>query len=111
MSLRKIIHGEVVVLEVKKIPTGAKKINITEKYFVVGESETVGNDHRISVSNGTNLYSCDGKLYVENLSDEKIYCSASKRHSESVIPGGCIWDFGIAQEYDYVKMEKRNVAD
>ncbi len=111
MSLRKINHGEVVVLEASRVPSGAKKVVAKENYLVVGESETIGNDHRISVSIGTTLYHSDGKLYVENSDDEKIYCPSPQRHCDSVLPGGSIWEFGIAQEYDYLTMEKRNVTD
>jgi len=109
--LRKINHGEVVVKEVESIPDTATTINIKENYIVVGESKTIGNDHRVSVSSGTTMYADNGKLYMKNISKEKIYCPIPQRHSEAELPAGSIWEFGIAQEYDYINEVKKNVCD
>lgn len=107
--LRKINHGEVILKEVDSIPEGAKELK-ANGFFVVGESETVGNDHRVSVSEDTGLFEIDGVLYIKNTSPEKVFCPKEDRHGTVELPSS-MWRVDIAQEYDYLLHEKRNVAD
>ena len=107
--MRKVNHGEVVLKEVSEIPTGAKQVN-SNSFVVVGESETLGNDHRVAVLEDTLVYEHEGALYIKNATPTNVYCPESVRHDTVELPAS-IWRVDIAQEYDYLKMEKRNVAD
>ena len=106
---RKINHGEVVLKEVNGIPKGAKKL-LLKNFVVVGESETKGNDHRVAVMDDTEVYEENGTLYIKNETASKVFCPNPSRHSEETLPAST-WKVNIAQEFDYVMMEKRNVAD
>lgn len=107
--MRKLIHGEVIIKEINSVPKNAKLLNVKE-YIVVGESETLGNDHRIAVLEDTLCYEKDGVLYIKNETESKVYCPSEKRHATETLPAS-VWEIGIAQEYDYLKQEKRNVSD
>ncbi len=107
--LMKINHGEVVLKEVRELPLNAKKIDV-KNFVVVGESETTGNDHRVEVLDDTGVYEVNGVLFIKNDTPTKVYCPNSVRHAEEVLPDS-IWKVDIAQEYDYLTQEKRNVAD
>jgi len=58
----------------------------------------------------TLVYEDKGTLYIKNKSKSKVFCPSEKRHSTVELPDS-IWKVNIAQEYDYLKMEKRNVMD
>ena len=107
--MRKVNHGEVVLKEVNKVPSDAKKIDC-KGFVVVGESETLGNDHRVSVLEDTAVYEKNGVLYIRNESPSQVYCPHESRHSTVELPA-TTWRVDIAQEYDYLLNEKRNVAD
>jgi len=107
--MRKIVHGEVVLKEVAEIPSSAKRMNVKE-FIVVGESETLGNDHRVAVMEDTLVYEDNGVLYIKNESPTNVYCPSEVRHSPIEMPA-TQWRVDIAQEYDYLLQEKRNVAD
>lgn len=108
--LRKINHGEVMLKEITEVPENAKKINCNDNFIIVGESETLGNDHRVAVLEDTMLFEKDGVLYIKNDSESTIFCPNKQRHDTAVLPSST-WEIGIAQEYDYLTQEQRNVAD
>lgn len=109
-KLREANHGEVIFREVTQIPASATNAN-AKGYFVVGESETVGNDHRLEIKEDTEVYLDEhGQIYIENKSDTNIYCPHEKRHDKMTLPSS-YWKVVIAQEYDYIAQEKRNVTD
>jgi hypothetical protein len=107
-----VSHGEVNFFETSVIPEGAKKINIKEDFYVVGESETHGNDHRVSVCDKENveIYEKDGKLYLKNNVQTDVYCPNEGRHDRVVLEPS-IWEIDSSKEYDYISQEQRNVAD
>lgn len=107
--MRKINHGEVVLKEVSEIPASAVEKKFSG-HVVVGESETVGNDHRVTVLPDTQVLIDEATIYINNASDTDIHCPHSARHDTVVLPSGK-WRVDIAQEFDYLAMEKRNVAD
>jgi hypothetical protein len=107
--LRKANHGEVVLKEVSEIPEGAREVKCKD-FVVVGESETLGNDHRVTVLEDTAVYEKNGILYIKNESPTEVYCPHTSRHTPVELPA-TIWRVDTAQEYDYLKMEKRNVTD
>ncbi len=110
MALKKINHGEVIFKEIPNLPKGGDVIKSGQDFIVVGESESEGNDHRVTLSEGTIVIEKDNKIYVQNTQKEKIYCPKKNRHSPIELPPNT-WEISIAQEYDYIKMEKRNVKD
>lgn len=109
--MRTIFHGEVAFFEVKNIPKNAKSLEIKEDYYIVGESESHGNDHRIStVEDCVELYLTDeDKLFISTIGTE-IYCPNRTRHATIELPAGK-WEVGHAQEYDYFAQVKRQVRD
>ncbi len=113
--LRKFIHGEVVVYETKQLPNTVKKINVnsSENFFIVGESETHGNDHRVAVldKNKVEFFEDEnGKLYMRNLVETEIYCPNKYRHDTEPVPPS-IWEITKSREYDYIEQQARQVRD
>lgn len=107
---KQITHGEVLFFETDKIPTDAKKIKCDKDFFVVGESETHGNDHRISICEDVELFERDGIFYIKNNVPVKVYCPKEGRHDEVILEPS-IWEVDKAKEYDYFEQELRNVRD
>jgi len=108
---RIIFHGEVFFREVKSIPK-AKKITVTDNFYIVGESETHGNDHRITyIEDQVELYMTDeDKLFIKNLGNTQVYCPNKTRHDTIILPEG-MWEVGHAMEYDYYKDRLNKVID
>ena len=109
--LRMIKHGEVLFYEVENIPESAKKIDVKESHYVVGESETHGNDHRIKyVEDLGELYMTpEDKVFISTIGTE-IYCPNRTRHATIELPTGK-WEVGHAKEYDYFSESLRKVRD
>jgi len=110
-KLRKAIHGEVVIVEVKEIPETAKRLDIKEKHFVIGESSTIGNDHRIAISNAVAILEDEeNNRYIDNSDDTEVFCPKSERHSTIMLPASK-WQIKKAQEFDYANQQTRAVVD
>lgn len=108
---RKFIHGEVLGFEISELPSDCKKIDVKEDFYVVGESETHGNDHRVAVKEKeVEFFEKDGTLYMRNLTGSKIYCPNKNRHDSAIIPPS-IWEIRKSQEWDYVEQQARDVVD
>lgn len=106
-----ISHGEVNIFECNSIPKGAKKIKTKDlNHYVLAPSETTGNDHRLELLEDTEIYELDGKIYVKNPTESRVYCPHEERHSSVPLPSS-VWEINIAKEYDYLNQEIRNVAD
>ena len=107
--LRMIKHGEVLFFEVEEVK--GRKIEVKKDYYVVGESETHGNDHRIKYAEDlVELYMTEeDKLFIKTLGT-KIYCPNKTRHDTINLPAGK-WQVGHAQEYDYFTERKNRVRD
>ena len=112
MKKAQIIHGEVNFFQTAELPKGAKKVDVKENFFVVGESETHGNDHRVAVldKEQVKFFERDGVLYMVNTEATKVYCPKSDRHDTVEIPAGT-WEIDKAKEYDYISEMTRNVRD
>ena len=106
-----IFHGEVIAKQIEQLPKECTKVNTIANYYVVGESETHGNDHRVAVKEReVEFYERNGVLYMKNLSETEIFCPNDDKHTAIKMPAG-FWEFGHAQEYDYIEQESRRVAD
>lgn len=102
-------HGEVTIFETNSIPEGAKKI--TKKgEIILADSETTGNHHCLQSQEGCEIYEKNGVFYLKNEVPVKVYCKIENRH-DTIELQPSIWEIDKAQEYDYLTMEKRNVAD
>jgi hypothetical protein len=108
--MKKVIyHGEVAFFEVDEVPANAKKLEVKESFYVVGESETLHNDHRVDVLEGTDLFTEEDKVFLKTIGTE-IYCPNRTRHATIELPAGT-WQIGHAQEYDYFAETLRRVTD
>jgi len=108
--MKQVTHGEVLFFEAKELPKGSKKITVKKDYHVVGESETHGNDHRVAVKEGVELYEKDGVLYLQNSVAVEVYCPKKDRH-DTVTLEPSIWEIDHSKEFDYFEKEQRNVRD
>lgn len=109
--MQKFIHGEVLGFEISELPQGCKKVAVKDNFYIVGESETHGNDHRVAVKDReVEFFEKDGTLYMRNLGETKIYCPNDCRHDTAIIPPA-IWEIRKSQEYDYLEMQARQVRD
>ena len=107
--MRKGIHGEVLFVE-GEIPSDAKKVIVKDNFYVVGESETHGNSHRVAVKEGVELFKKDGVLYIKNEVETEIFCPNKERHDTAELPIG-EWPVGRAREFDYLNDAERVVID
>ena len=110
---RAVFHGEVALFEVKEIPKGLKRIEVKDDFFVIGESETHGNDHRVAVKDKLQVRFYEdehGTLYMENLCKTDVYCPNKTRHATTTIPE-TRWRIGHAQQVDHLTEQKERVRD
>jgi hypothetical protein len=105
-----ISHGEVNFFNQAKIPKDAKLINPTNNQYKVADSETTGNFHMVKDKEGVSMYEKGGVLYMKNDVPTEVFCVVEERHDQITLDPG-IWEIEPAQEFDYLTMEKRNVAD
>lgn len=102
-------HGECLIFQAE-IPNDAEMVTTTSDKYIVALSEVTGNHHYIDLHPGVQVYKKDGKTFFRNQSDMEIKCVLTQRHHALVVPPGT-WGLSTAQEYDYVREAKRNVAD
>lgn len=104
-------HGECTIIE-SRIPETAKRMVMhgSENTYKLADSETTGNHHLLEMSPTVELFEDGDKVFMMNSEPAKVRCVMSERHDTIEIPAG-EWEFGIAQEYDYLTESKRNVAD
>lgn len=107
--MRHYSHGEVNIFETKELPKNLKKLN-KKGEIILADSETTGNHHCLQLKNDCELYEKDGIFYLKNQTPIDIYCKLENRH-DTITLQPSIWEIDKAQEYDYLTMEKRNVAD
>lgn len=107
--MRKAVHGEVVFVE-SKVPNGAKKLSVENDYYIVGESETHGNDHRVMVKDGVDIYELNSTLYIKNSVDTEVFCPNKHRHDTKVLPAS-EWEVKKAHDFDFLANEERVVED
>ena len=74
------IHGDVVLVEIEKIPTSAKRVQTDERGIVLAEGEATGHYHAITEGNLCELYEDNGKLYL--LVKEEIPKIYHQEHGE-----------------------------
>jgi hypothetical protein len=112
MQKAKWYHGEMVGAQIAEIPKGAKKIKVKEDFFVIGSSETHGNDHRVAVKDRAQveIYERDGVLYMKNLTETQVYCPNASRHAVETVPAGT-WRIGKAQIYDFTTKHQVDARD
>lgn len=104
------LHGESQIVKIKALPAGIKKKSVIGDYQIIAESEISGNHHVIDVKDGVEFYEKNGTLYMKNDVETEVRCLIKERHDNITLEPG-IWEIGFQQEYDYLKEEKRRVAD
>lgn len=106
-----ILHGEVYLTPVIKIPVNSKKIKSSNKsYHIVADSETSGNHHVVDIQKDTQFFEDNGKIYLNSPTPTKIRCLHKNRHDTIEIPAGT-YEFGTQQEYDPFLARMQNVRD
>ena len=108
--MKHIVHGELNFVKTDKLPKLVKKIKPKDGRWIVADSEVTGNHHCVKQMKGVELFEKDGVLYMRNSKPAEIFCVDVKRH-DTVIAEPGVWEITPSQEFDYLTMEKRNVAD
>jgi hypothetical protein len=98
-------QGDVCIERCKSIPKGAKKVNKTERGFVLAYGEVTGHAHVIK--DDIEMYEVHGTLFIKTDSPCKI--QHEEHGSITVDPG--IYEIGIIKEYNPFEMEIGNVRD
>lgn len=109
MKREAIFHGEVILFRVDGLPENAEKINIKKDYFTIADSETLHNDHRVSVDERTKFFTKDDILFLETLGT-KVYCPNEVKHTAIEIPAGT-WQIGHAVDVDHLTEHVNRVRD
>jgi len=115
MKKRLYGHGDIIVKEIKKIPEGAIKKQLTKGYNVLAYGEITGHAHCLTGTK-TELLEYEGIKYLRcldevDLKHQKLDGTQAKdAHSTIVLPKG---DYQICtiKEFCYFTGEARNVAD
>ena len=103
-------HGEVTIFELDKLPTGLKKLEFKDDVFILADSETTGNHHVLEKNDGIELFERDGTFFLRNKKEATVKCVIPGRHDAIKLKPGN-WEIDKAKEFDYLRDEKRNVAD
>ena len=109
------LHGEVAIKRVKGIiPKEARKVSPKNGQYKIADSETTGNFHLLEATDTLEVYEKDGILYAKNQDISKITCVDKTRHDTQILEptkSDEILVIEPVKEFDYLTMEKRNVAD
>jgi len=112
-KLRHYTHGEVNFFETNMLPNNLSKVEVKDSFYIVGESETHGNDHRVAVLDKQKVEFFEdekGTLYMRNLTETNVYCPNKDRHDTVTLQPG-LWEIDKSMEYDYLEQELRAVVD
>ncbi len=106
-----VFHGECFLFQ-SALPDGAVEVEHNTPAVIIANSEVTGNHHVIDRGPGVKFFkSADGKSrFMQNEEPTKVRCVLAERHSAIDLAPG-VWEFGIAEEYDYKAESKRKVAD
>lgn len=109
--LSQFSHGEVNFFKVKALPKNLKKVDVNGGYYIVGESETHGNDHRVVVKDQVEFYRDQfERLYLRADVETEVYCPKGDRHDAiTILPG--LYEIDKAKEVDPLTKKLRDVAD
>lgn len=106
--MRQIQQGDVLLQQVKQIPTGTKARTPGTRGHVLAEGEATGHAHVIDATEGLELREApDGTLYA------RITSAVELRHEEHqtvTVPPG-VYKVGKVQEFDHFAEEARDVLD
>lgn len=106
-------HGECNFFKIDSLPVSAQRLEVKENYFIVGESETHGNDHRVAVLDKESIqFYRDSfeRLYLKADTVTEVYCPHTERHSPITIQPG-IYEVYKSNEVDPLTQKLRQVAD
>lgn len=104
------MHGEALLLKIKKLPKSAKPIQVGQ-YLVVADSETLGNQHVVQNAEGCEFFELDGVRYMKNSKPTTVQCLLDRgKHSDIVLDPG-VWEFDSQLEQDHFLELSRKVKD
>lgn len=110
-EIKVINHGELCLFKTDGvIPAGSKKLKADRVGYIVAPSETSGNHHCIEEKEGVELYEKDGIMYLKADVPVDVFCVVKERHDNITLEPG-VYEIEPSQEWDYLKDEKRAVAD
>jgi|SRR3990167_5393859 len=105
--MRQIQHGDVLIIEVDKLPAGCHDIERQDGRIIVMAGEATGHHHTIT-STGCRLMQLNGQLYLEITADQVTI--THEEHKPLTIPTG-IYLIGQVREHDYFAEMARSVVD
>jgi hypothetical protein len=110
--MKTLIHGEVILMKVDKIPQGLKKVSLFKNdCYKLADSEVTSNFHLLEAKQGVELFEdSNGVLWLKNDVPCDVYCAIKERHDNITLEPG-IWEIDRAQEYDYMSDLTRKVSD
>ena len=106
-------QGDVNIVGVATIPTGAKKIEPVNGKFLVRHGES-GNSHVITADPEMELYEKDGVLYLRSTKTVELeHIGPSSHHGAQVLnpKESPVWEFSPVFEEDHLKKMVRPVSD
>lgn len=98
-------QGDVLLIKIKKIPDGLKKVSKKQRGYILAEGEATGHAHVIN--HDIKCFEKEGIMYL------KINMCVPLQHEEHKtisIPAG-IWEVRRVQEYDHFLEEAKKVVD
>ena len=106
--MRQQQHGDVLILEVTRLPKGAKLISPRDGKLILAEGEATGHAHAIVDTD------CDVDVYrignVTFLHVRQPVEVVHEEHSTVTLPPA-VWRVSQVREYDHFREESRRVMD
>ncbi|MBF0344320.1 MAG: hypothetical protein HQL06_08830 [Nitrospirae bacterium] len=98
-----LVQGDVFLKQVKKLPTGVKRINEAGTGYVLAEGESTGHSHQIN--DAVEVYEKGKTIYIHV---EKPVALVHQEHRPITIDEG-IYKVGIVREYNPWSEKKKRV--
>lgn len=103
-------QGDVLLLRVKKLPSGCKKVSCDKRGVVLAEGEHTGHHHRSNNSDGLALMEApDGTRFLVNEGEGPAEITHEEHKPVTVNPG--VWQIGGVIEKDWFNDMVRQVID
>lgn len=103
-------QGDVLLLRIKKLPDGCKKVSCDKRGLVLAEGEHTGHHHRSEANEGLVLMEApDGVRFLVNETEHDAVIRHEEHKPVTIAPG--IWQVGGVIEKDWFSDMVRKVVD